>query len=855
MKVSLVSFLVFFVTMTPTWASGVFYQGRLYDAQNRPIAEDNVTLQIILKDSDNQCVLLKEEHVINTESSRGYFYIPIGQGSLQSYASGITTLDQLWTAKQLTTCATETGGVVGSSSVLGSPKVLTASRHLKIGVDRQTDSINGFEWFDAETLSATPFTYLAQQSRLADQLNITGTSGQILRWDGSKWVAANETTGTTYTAGPGIQIDGSNNIGIQDSGVTSSKLATSSVTLDKLAAGGATSGQVLKFNGTSWSPQAESGTAYLAGAGLDLIGNTFSLKDSAVSTVKIVDGAVTQSKLDASSVGTIQIVDNSVTDSKIADVSWAKISATPNTVGGYGITDAVTDNDLQTELSNYLPLSGGALTGNLTVQTNGLSVGGSLLNTTTDGVVIGGATPNSSAVLDIRSVTKGLLIPRVTTAQRDAISTPAQGLQIYNTSENKPQYYDGSTWQDYTSGGGGGTGTVTSIAAGAGLTGGTITTSGTLSVNVGTSPNQIVQLDGSGALPAVSGANLTGISTGSLTGVLPTSKGGTGTSSLTGNRIMISGTNQIFESAALSPQSVIVTDANGLPASSSVSSTEIGYLSGVTSSVQTQLNNRVNAATIGHNTVLVKNGSGQVVGISGVLSGSILQQSVTGQVFTNAAYPTSVSQGQILYASGVDVIAGLAPQPNSVLISNTSGMPVWQSTADDPFNIYVRKVGSTPQSIVGAGSAGASLTLKGSAHSVPGPVILNPAGGLVQVGSNLAVTNPANLEILGGQSRSVSSTGGVFYQTAHSVNWNHGNVQSINVTCSTQITLSELREGATYILANIDTTTDNECSFTSTGKAFYYSPPNAKRILGTHTIYTLQVIGSNVYVSWVKGFQ
>jgi hypothetical protein len=56
-----------------------------------------------------------------------------------------------------------------------------------------------------------------------------------------------------------------------------------------------------------------------------------------------------------------------------------------------------------------------------------------------------------------------------------------------------------------------GTGTVTSITAGAGLTGGVITTAGTLSVNAGTSANQIVQLNGSAELPAVSGANLTNL--------------------------------------------------------------------------------------------------------------------------------------------------------------------------------------------------------------------------------------------------------------------------------------------------------------------------------------------------------
>ena len=52
---------------------------------------------------------------------------------------------------------------------------------------------------------------------------------------------------------------------------------------------------------------------------------------------------------------------------------------------------------------------------------------------------------------------------------------------------------------------GGGTGTVTSVASGSGLTGGPITTTGTLAVDVGTTAGKIPQLDGSGRYPATTG--------------------------------------------------------------------------------------------------------------------------------------------------------------------------------------------------------------------------------------------------------------------------------------------------------------------------------------------------------------
>ena len=63
-------------------------------------------------------------------------------------------------------------------------------------------------------------------------------------------------------------------------------------------------------------------------------------------------------------------------------------------------------------------------------------------------VGIGTSTPRASAALDVTSTTKGFLIPRLTTAQRDAIVSPAVGLSIYNTSTNCTNSYDGIGWRE-----------------------------------------------------------------------------------------------------------------------------------------------------------------------------------------------------------------------------------------------------------------------------------------------------------------------------------------------------------------------------------------------------------------------
>lgn len=57
-----------------------------------------------------------------------------------------------------------------------------------------------------------------------------------------------------------------------------------------------------------------------------------------------------------------------------------------------------------------------------------------------------GSTAHNSAMLDIKSTTKGLLIPRLTTAQKHAIATPAEGLKVYDTNTKTFWFYDGTAW-------------------------------------------------------------------------------------------------------------------------------------------------------------------------------------------------------------------------------------------------------------------------------------------------------------------------------------------------------------------------------------------------------------------------
>jgi hypothetical protein len=66
----------------------------------------------------------------------------------------------------------------------------------------------------------------------------------------------------------------------------------------------------------------------------------------------------------------------------------------------------------------------------------------------TGNVGLGTAAPHSSALLEMTSTTQGMLVPRMTKSERDAIVSPATGLLIYQTNSTPGFYYnDGSEWK------------------------------------------------------------------------------------------------------------------------------------------------------------------------------------------------------------------------------------------------------------------------------------------------------------------------------------------------------------------------------------------------------------------------
>ncbi len=63
-----------------------------------------------------------------------------------------------------------------------------------------------------------------------------------------------------------------------------------------------------------------------------------------------------------------------------------------------------------------------------------------------------GAVADNSAILDVSSISKGFLAPRMTTAQRTGIASPANGLLVFDT-DTKSMWFYATSWKELGNGG------------------------------------------------------------------------------------------------------------------------------------------------------------------------------------------------------------------------------------------------------------------------------------------------------------------------------------------------------------------------------------------------------------------
>jgi hypothetical protein len=469
--------------------------GRLFSNPQgtTPLTDASIGVRLQVLDDDKLCILYEEQQTISTTASEGYFTVQVGSqvgstkrsvlgdsgNDMTEVFSNMAPISGKAIADGMPCIVSPVGGkrrfvriIISPSSLGGAARTLSPDLTIdsvpNALIAERAESIQGLRssnLLQVNTASGSVLTQSNLESLFANTSRFTAVSNLV---DGTStaYMRSNSTTGAQLPVLPGapmtppaqgsIWFDSSDEkLKFQSSGgpvtLTTGTAAISALTGDVTASGNGSVAATVAFVGGSTAANVNAATV-LANASTDA--NTvstivrrdaaggFSAGNVSTSAMRFRDGTTNYVELKAP---------NAVTNYSLT---------LPNAVGGAGQILVTTDASGTLAWAN--PNVGSKWTNN-----------GADIYFNTGSIGVGTTTPNASALLDVASTTKGVLLPRMTTVERDAIATPANGLQIYNTTTSALNYYNGSSWQALGVAGsglgslGGQTGSSQTFAAGA----------------------------------------------------------------------------------------------------------------------------------------------------------------------------------------------------------------------------------------------------------------------------------------------------------------------------------------------------------------------------------------------------
>lgn len=410
-----------------------------------------------------------------------------------------------------------------------------------------------------------------------------------------------------------------------------------------------------------------------------------------------------------------------------------------------------------------------------TLEFEGSQVGARGFKFLNGSLAVGPSDAAASALMDLQSTAQGFLAPRMTNTQKNAITSPATGLFVYDTTNSRFEYYNGSAWTAIGGGGGGSSafsaitgGTNTSAAMVVG-TGASLAASGSGTIaatsctgNAATATTlqtardiNGVSFNGSAAITVtaaagtltgatlaagVTGSSLTSV--GTLTGL---TMGGTlnmGANSLTSTGTVTSGVNTITATnafalavgrtgatnPALTVNTATASSVTGLQITSAVTAGGVALV----------------ATDSGANTAMTINAKGTgTIGIGTVSTGAITLTRAT----TLSAGGTVTTGGFTVSAGNVTVSAGNLVQTSAASSTAAGARRLYTGAADTALtlsteapNVYFN-MGQTRQHATGALTLQRDFRITGSAHSFVGASTLTDHAIVGIDRSTAAVTN------------------------------------------------------------------------------------------------------------------
>lgn len=479
--------------------SAFTYQGRIFKSNGvDPVNGASVSFTLQILSPDGTCLLFQESHLRNMTSSLGHFSLNVGQGT-NANVSALSLVQSF----ENSTSKTGSGGCVYNP-------VSNDSRRLRFSYNDGVESVTLPS--DQMTFSV-PFSWTAQ--------NVEGlTKSNILQVSTQSTQVKLDTVLTGYSALIDL-IAGNSNLYSK-----SSDLPLVAGVLD-LSTGG-----VLVSN-TPSSGQSAVNQNY---TDVNLGGETLNLTGLTNGQVLTWNQALSQWQPSSLTVGTVTSVTASAPLSVANGTSAPVISLQPGVTAGEVLRWSGTvwerNNVRASELKSaagllQLPTSTCTVSKTLvyvtptdtyscsdiaiaSTQVSGLG-GSAILNVGTlagtvaagnDSRITGAIQPSQSIAGDLSGTYASPIVEKIRSVNVSA-TAPTNGQVLkYNLAQTR--------WEPSTDNSN--VGTVTSVFAGTGLTGGSITGSGTLAVDVGTTASKIVQLDSTARLPAVDGSQLTGLS-------------------------------------------------------------------------------------------------------------------------------------------------------------------------------------------------------------------------------------------------------------------------------------------------------------------------------------------------------